>query len=47
MSNSRIHLSIPHMSGAELEFIHEAFETNWIAPLARMSMPLRRNSPKR
>ena len=33
MSNSRIHLSIPHMSGAELEFIHEAFETNWIAPL--------------
>lgn len=29
----RIHLSIPHMSGAELDLIHEAFETNWIAPL--------------
>src|SRR5690606_28037852 len=31
--NARIHLSIPHMSGAELEYVHEAFETNWIAPL--------------
>lgn len=33
MSNPRIHLSVPHMSGAELDFVHEAFETNWIAPL--------------
>lgn len=32
-SNRRIHLSIPHMSGTELELIHEAFDTNWIAPL--------------
>ena len=29
----RIYLSSPHMSGAELEYIHEAFEQNWIAPL--------------
>src|SRR5690606_38230618 len=33
MSNPRIHLSIPHMGGGELDFIHEAFATNWIAPL--------------
>ncbi len=30
----RIYLSSPHMSeeGYELEFVHEAFDTNWIAP---------------
>lgn len=33
MSVSRIWLSSPHMSGEELKFIHEAFESNWIAPL--------------
>ena len=35
MSNKRIYLSSPHMSreGFELEFIHDAFEKNWIAPL--------------
>ena len=31
--NKRIYLSPPHMSGTELEFITEAFETNWVAPL--------------
>jgi dTDP-4-amino-4,6-dideoxygalactose transaminase len=31
--NKRIWLSSPHMSGEELNFIHNAFETNWIAPL--------------
>lgn len=31
--NRRIYLSPPHMSGRELDFVHEAFETNWIAPL--------------
>lgn len=31
--NSRIYLSPPHMSGQELNYIQEAFETNWIAPL--------------
>ncbi|MCZ2258625.1 aminotransferase class I/II-fold pyridoxal phosphate-dependent enzyme [Sporosarcina sp. G11-34] len=29
----RIFLSSPHMSGNEQEYINEAFETNWIAPL--------------
>ena len=31
----RIYLSSPHMSdeGYELEYIKEAFETNWIAPM--------------
>lgn len=30
---SKIWLSSPHMGGDELDFIHEAFEANWIAPL--------------
>lgn len=29
----RIFLSSPHMSGLEQDYIREAFETNWIAPL--------------
>lgn len=29
----RIYLSSPHMSGYEQEYIEEAFDTNWIAPL--------------
>jgi dTDP-4-amino-4,6-dideoxygalactose transaminase len=29
----RIYLSPPHMSGSELEYIKEAFEQNWIAPI--------------
>lgn len=29
----RIFLSSPHMSGKENQYINEAFETNWIAPL--------------
>jgi dTDP-4-amino-4,6-dideoxygalactose transaminase len=33
--NNRIYLSSPHMSdeGYEMEYIKEAFDTNWIAPL--------------
>ncbi|AZN38590.1 DegT/DnrJ/EryC1/StrS family aminotransferase [Paenibacillus albus] len=33
----RIFLSSPHMSdeGFELQYVHEAFQTNWIAPLGR------------
>ena len=33
--NKRIFLSSPHMSdeGYEMEYIKEAFDTNWIAPL--------------
>ena len=33
MSEERIWLSTPTMHGEELEFVHEAFEKNWIAPL--------------
>ena len=31
--SSRIYLSSPHMCGKEQEYIQEAFDTNWIAPL--------------
>ncbi|ENZ03162.1 hypothetical protein HMPREF1092_00348 [Clostridium thermobutyricum] len=30
---TKIYLSSPHMGGSEKEFINEAFDTNWIAPL--------------
>ena len=30
---TRIYLSPPHLSGKELEFVRDAFESNWIAPL--------------
>lgn len=33
MENKRIFLSCPTMHGEEQEFIKEAFDTNWIAPL--------------
>ncbi len=33
MANSRIYLSPPHMTGREMEYIKEAFDSNWIAPL--------------
>jgi len=33
MSDKRIHLSPPHMSGLEQQFVREAFESGWIAPL--------------
>ncbi|MBK6263731.1 aminotransferase class I/II-fold pyridoxal phosphate-dependent enzyme [Marivirga sp. S37H4] len=29
----RIYLSAPHMGGEEINFIHKAFDENWIAPL--------------
>ena len=29
----RIYLASPHMGGEELNYINEAFETNWVAPL--------------
>lgn len=31
--NNRIYLSPPHMGGSEMQFIREAFEQNWIAPI--------------
>ena len=33
--NQRIFLASPHMSGDEMPFIQEAFDTNWIAPLGK------------
>src|SRR5699024_8653146 len=32
-SAQRIYLSSPHMGGDELDYVHDAFEKNWIAPL--------------
>jgi dTDP-4-amino-4,6-dideoxygalactose transaminase len=32
-NRNRIYLSPPHMSGEEIEFVRNAFESNWIAPL--------------
>lgn len=29
----KIWLSSPHMGGGEMKYIHEAFDTNWVAPL--------------
>ncbi len=29
----RIYLASPHMGGEEINYIHEAFDTNWVAPL--------------
>jgi len=31
--NSRLYLSPPHMSGLEQQYVQEAFDSNWIAPL--------------
>lgn len=31
--NEKIQLSTPHMSGREMKYIQEAFDTNWIAPV--------------
>jgi len=33
MKNNRIYLSTPHMSPLEAQFVQEAFDTNWIAPV--------------
>ncbi|NOX62599.1 MAG: aminotransferase class I/II-fold pyridoxal phosphate-dependent enzyme [Chloroflexi bacterium] len=33
MTRPRLYLSPPHMSGLEWQFLQEAFESNWIAPL--------------
>ena len=36
MNSPRRYLSPPHMSGFEKEFVTEAFDSNWIAPLGPM-----------
>lgn len=33
MTQKRLYLSPPHMGGSELEYIADAFATNWIAPV--------------
>lgn len=33
MNQEKIWLSSPHMGGNELKYIHQAFESNWVAPL--------------
>lgn len=33
MSKEKIWLSSPHMGGTEQNYVNEAFETNWVAPL--------------
>ena len=33
MSNLKIWLSSPHMGGTEQNYVNEAFQTNWVAPL--------------
>ena len=33
MTQSKIWLSSPHMGGTEQQFIKEAFDANWVAPL--------------
>lgn len=33
MNKERIWLSSPHMGGAEMKYVQQAFDTNWIAPL--------------
>ena len=36
MTRPRIFLSPPHMGGEELQFINEAFASNYIAPIGPM-----------
>lgn len=36
MTNKRIYLSPPHMEGRELEYVQQAFESNFIAPCGPM-----------
>ena len=31
----KIYLSSPTMNGQEMNFIQEAFDTNWVAPLGK------------
>ena len=33
MDRKRIYLSSPTMHGEEQEYVKEAFDTNWVAPL--------------
>jgi len=41
-NNNRIFLSPPHMGEDELRFVHEAFDSTNVAPLARMAASFER-----
>ena len=41
MATERILLCLAHMSGREMDFIKEAFATNWVVPLGQNVMDLR------
>lgn len=32
---NRIYLASPHLSGEEMKYVKEAFDTNWVAPLGK------------
>ena len=34
--NKKIWLSSPHMGGNEMTYVQEAYDTNWVAPLAHV-----------
>ena len=36
--DKRIYLCLAHMSGKEMGFIQEAFDTNWVVPLGPLSL---------
>ncbi len=44
-NNKKIWLSSPHMSdeGYEMQYVQEAFDTNWVAPLGPNVMSLKKN----
>ena len=33
MANNKVLLCLAHMSGQEMKYIQEAFDTNWVVPL--------------
>ena len=33
LKNKRIYLSPPHMSGEEINYVKDAIQSNWVAPL--------------
>ena len=35
MKQTRLYLASPHMSGLEMQYVNEAFNTNWVAPLGK------------
>ncbi len=42
MENKRVLLCLAHMSGNEMKYIQEAFDTNWVVPRSRCAAEARR-----